>query len=55
LWNIIDAIVPGFLGKLKDFNDRYNIINIKPDSVEAEEKSLEILNTIDPIFLRRQI
>lgn len=53
LWNIIDAIVPGFLGKLKDFNDRYNIINIKPDSVEAEEKSLEILNTIDPIFLRR--
>jgi SNF2 family DNA or RNA helicase len=53
LWNIIDAIVPGFLGKLKDFNDRYNIINSKPDSVQAEEKSLEILNNIDPIFLRR--
>jgi SNF2 family DNA or RNA helicase len=53
LWNIIDAITPGLLGKLKDFNNKYNVINSDPTSEEAQEKSLEILNSIDPVFLRR--
>lgn len=53
LWNIIDAITPGLLGKLKDFNNKYNVINSDPSSEEAHEKSLEILNSIDPVFLRR--
>lgn len=53
LWNIIDAITPGLLGKLKDFNNKYNVINSDPTSEKAQEKSLEILKSIDPVFLRR--
>lgn len=53
-WNIIDFILPGFLGSKKKFKEDYLIINEKPSSDLAYSKANELMKKIETIFLRRE-
>ncbi len=53
-WNIIDFILPGFLGSKKNFKENYLIINENPSSDLAIVKAKELMQKIEPIFLRRE-
>jgi SNF2 family DNA or RNA helicase len=52
LWNIVEYLNPGYLGSLKEFNQRYGTSG----DIEAEELNdlaNELRKRIDPILLRR--
>jgi len=53
-WNLIDFILPGFLDSKKKFKENYLIINDNPSSEIAQIKADELMEKIEPIFLRRE-
>lgn len=55
LWNICDFIVPGYLGTLKEFREKYQkpIASMPPGSNERKQLAEDLEKNLKPIWLRR--
>lgn len=56
LWSIMDFVVPGKLGSLKEFNSRYQnrLKSIKNNMEELKKLGGQLEEQLKPVFLRRQ-
>ncbi len=53
LWNIYDFLHPGFLGTLKEFRKKYDLLNRDPFSGEGEKLARELYENLRILFIRR--
>ena len=51
LWSIFDFIMPGFLGSLNKFNEKYHF---KDEDSEYQEKMTKLKRVISPFIMRRK-
>lgn len=53
-WNIMDFLLPGFLGSKNQFKENYLMINENPCTDLAKEAADKLLKKIENVFLRRE-
>ena len=56
LWSIMDFVVPGKLGSLREFNSQYQnrLKSVKNNSKELKKLGGQLEEQLKPVFLRRQ-
>lgn len=56
LWSIMDFVIPGKLGSLKEFGQKYQnrLKDIRGDAEALQTLGAELERALEPVFLRRQ-